>query len=618
MAATMIAEPQTHPEQKNELHHQPVWLSNLQEGEYFAALAFAAMLPISLTFSEGLLYFGLLLFLLRWLAAKFFRVDKVLLQRAEGASAAGAGLTSVAVGSDPVVATADPVSLRTDSVVCGADPVLGSADPVGIGVDPGAVGPDPVAVGPDPVAVGPDPVAVGPDPVAVGPDPVAVEDPIAGGADPVSLAAAPVAVEATPVVVGASSVVGATPVILCAGPFIGGADPVTSGAASAAVAENPALTKANQLTAENATQACRAPLAVPLFLMALAIAISGALNAGGQAGQLTSHSLHSAWRSVYDLKSMLAYFWAFYVFRKSKNCAVSSIVLLLCSSAIAGVWGSIQQIMNIHPGLQWLQGTGFHGHPMAFAGQMEIFSLLALGVLLSSGYKSLANYALHPLLKPLLTALQNNLVFILITALNFAGLFFAAERSAWLGGFAGVIAVTALKSWRLALKAMLGLCAAAAAALILFAKLRERIEVALSGHDASFAAREIIWHDCLHNYFPKSPIFGIGWMNFPHIDMPSMTNLGAKGLHHAHSNYVHILTTTGILGLLLHFNLLIFTFKAAITKFRSAISANDELSTGIAMGLFGAGVSLAIAGIFEFNFGTAQVRLAQWFLFGLL
>ena len=92
----------------------------------------------------------------------------------------------------------------------------------------------------------------------------------------------------------------------------------------------------------------------------------------------------------------------------------------------------------------------------------------------------------------------------------------------------------------------------------------------------------------------------------------------SKDLNHAHSNYIHILTTTGIIGLASYIILLVWIFKTALTKFRQALSRGDDLSAGLGMGLFAAAVSLAVAGIFEFNFGTAQVRMAQWFLFGLL
>lgn len=360
-----------------------------------------------------------------------------------------------------------------------------------------------------------------------------------------------------------------------------------------------------------------APLTFPLILFAIAVTISGALNSEGQLG-LSTHSFAAGWKCLYSLKAVLAYFWAFSIFRRSRSFAVTAVILLLWCSAIAGIWGSIQHIFNIHPGYKWLQGTGFHGHPMAFAGQMQIFSMLSLGLFVASGYKDLVQQCSLRYLKWLMESTQRQEVFSFVVAANFAGLFFAGERSAWLGGFAGVIALTMLKSWRVSLISLLGLSGLSAGALLCFSHLRARVAEMLSGHDKSFDARQRIWNECLHNYFPKDPLFGIGWTNFPHIVMPEMTESGAKDLNHAHSNYVHILTTTGIVGFLSYIILLVWTFKTAISKVRFCLGQNDRFMVGAAMGVFGAAVSLAIAGIFEFNFGTAQVRLAQWFLFGLL
>ncbi len=47
-------------------------------------------------------------------------------------------------------------------------------------------------------------------------------------------------------------------------------------------------------------------------------------------------------------------------------------------------------------------------------------------------------------------------------------------------------------------------------------------------------------------------------------------------------------------------------------------SIDPSWRSGIGIGTFGALVSLLVAGIFEYNFGAGQVKLAQWFLVGAL
>ncbi len=108
---------------------------------------------------------------------------------------------------------------------------------------------------------------------------------------------------------------------------------------------------------------------------------------------------------------------------------------------------------------------------------------------------------------------------------------------------------------------------------------------------------------------------GVGALHFPRIDLPEAIVPGhSKDLNHAHSNYLQILSTTGILGFTSFLWLLI---TALTTAYRQA-KTPSPLYAAIGLGLFGAMVSLAVAGIFEYNFGSGQVKLIQWFLLALL
>lgn len=362
------------------------------------------------------------------------------------------------------------------------------------------------------------------------------------------------------------------------------------------------------------------PLTVPIAVLTAAITASGAFNGYETPGQFGIQSLTEAWRSFKDLWTTLAYFWAFSVLRRDKNLAITAIVLLLWTSAVAGIWGSIQQIFDIHPGkFKYLQGTGFHGHPMAFAGQMQMFSMLGLGLLLGGGYKELDKSCRHSFLKPSFAITQNTIVFLLIVAANLAGLYFAAERNTWLGGVAGVLALSLLKSWRIFALASVSLLAAGTASWFFVDLVRHRIQALFSGSDVSVTARQRIWSECLNQYFPRSPFFGIGWLKLPHFDIPEAIVPGvSKELIHAHSNYVQYLTTTGICGLASFILLTFWPIVLSVKRYNTAIKDNDAIASSLALGLLGVAVSIAVSGIFEFNFGTAQIPLAEWFIFALL
>ena len=364
----------------------------------------------------------------------------------------------------------------------------------------------------------------------------------------------------------------------------------------------------------------RPALTVPFVLFAIAIMLSSVFNSGEQPGTVGSTALKDAWSTLYSVKNILPYFWASHVFGRNRDLAKCALTLLLWVSSVAGLYAAIQQIFDFHPGtFKYLQGTGFHGHPMAFAGQMQLFSLFALGLLLSMGFKKLAVLPAVRQLTPLLRLTQRAPVFIALVVLNFVGLFFAGERSAWLGGFAGVIAAAGALSWQLVLPALALMGVAGIAAWFSVPLLRTRINSLFSGHDVSISARLVIWNACLKEHLPKSPIFGVGWMKFPHFDIKEAIVPGvSKDLNHGHSNYVHILTTTGIVGLTSYLILLLWIAAASLKKLKTAVAEHDRFQVGIAISIFACNIAMASSGIFEYNFGTAQVRLAQWFLFSLL
>ncbi|MBY0548977.1 MAG: O-antigen ligase family protein [Candidatus Obscuribacterales bacterium] len=371
-----------------------------------------------------------------------------------------------------------------------------------------------------------------------------------------------------------------------------------------------------------------APLTIPLAVFAVSVAISGAFNSEPTYGQWGSGALGEAWNSLGTLKNLLPYFWAAVVLRAHARMSRNALLLLLLVSSVAGVWGTIQQVFNIHPGYKYLQGTGFLGGPMAFAGQMQMFSLLSLAFLLTGAFRmnridaaACAEGEEPPradFVEKGFPFLQNKYAFATVVVANYAGVLFAGERSAWLGAFAG----TGTLCWLYWRKIPLKLLAAGTIAIVICLTsvplVKTRFQTLLSGKDVSISARQTIWQSCLE-LIPQSPVVGVGIRRFPHFDMPEAIVPGvSKDLNHAHSNYFHLLTTTGTLGLAAYFGVVTCFFIAARKKLSESRKSGNAFECALALALISALVSLMVSGIFEYNFGTAQVRLAQWFLFGLL
>lgn len=339
----------------------------------------------------------------------------------------------------------------------------------------------------------------------------------------------------------------------------------------------------------------RAPFALPLLIFASAVFISGMVNGG----------LAEAIRSTCSLRGFLVYFWAYWSFNLNSNLKKLSVAALLIAGAIAGMWATIEQLTGFHPfTFHYLQGTGFLSGPMAFSGLTQIFSLLGLGIALKNSYHNLPGKLSVPS------------IFFAILTCNWLGVIFAGERSAWLGVIIGLFAACLLISRRATILGGLFIAISSLIGWLALPVVRERLSSLYSWQtDVSVSTRLVLWQKALET-FQHSPIFGVGIRQFPHIYIPEALRQGHLALDHAHSNYLHILATTGLVGLCTYLYLWLSALKLGYIEQKN--SEYKNLDQGINLGIFAGIVSLAVSGLFEYNFGTAQVRLAQWFLLAML
>ncbi|CAN5208772.1 hypothetical protein BH11CYA1_BH11CYA1_31920 [soil metagenome] len=342
----------------------------------------------------------------------------------------------------------------------------------------------------------------------------------------------------------------------------------------------------------------RAPLLLPLALFVLAVLLSGLLAPGG--------SLAEGWRAVVSLRGILAaYLIGYQIFAQDAIARLTGPALscLVICGAISGIFGLIQQVFNFHPfTYPFLQATGFLNEPMSFAGLMQLTSFLSLGFLIQGAYKQL----------PLLS---HRFLFVIVVLANFLGLLFASERSAWLGMVCAILAISFYISPRRFLEGLLALVVLFALAWFTVPVVQARLTPLLNAQsDVGVTARIHIWSQAWQ-LFQEHPVSGVGALHFPRIDLPQAIVPGhSKDLNHAHSNYLQILATTGILG----FVSFIFLLTTVMLTSYGQAKASNSFYASIGLGLLGAMISLAVAGIFEYNFGSGQVKLIQWFLLALL
>jgi O-antigen ligase len=309
----------------------------------------------------------------------------------------------------------------------------------------------------------------------------------------------------------------------------------------------------------------------------------------------------------------------------------AEVVCLLSAAAVSGLFGTFEQLSGFHLGnFRYLQGTGFFSGPMAFAGQMQLFSFLAIGIAMSGGAADLWPAATDRAVPEAATAgagpvsarlgSARRMWFFSTLVATVLGLIFACERSAWLGFAVSVVMVACLVSWRVMAKVMVAGLLMACLAWFTVPVVQTRLTPLLHPQqDASMRGRMKVWETAcsLFIHDGKSILIGVGPTHFPHVYLDEAVVPGIKVkdyLDHAHSNYLQMLSTSGILGLISYLWLSLASIRLTWINYRAGVG----FERGLALGIMGGLISLMVAGIFEYNFGTGQVRMAQWFLLSLL
>ncbi len=109
--------------------------------------------------------------------------------------------------------------------------------------------------------------------------------------------------------------------------------------------------------------------------------------------------------------------------------------------------------------------------------------------------------------------------------------------------------------------------------------------------------------------FKEHPWFGIGWMNNERFSKAYVDHLYPKEKEnfygHAHSEFIQVLATSGILGLLSY---LVLWAAVMLRLFRNTMNLSlDGTDRWVALGLLGGFVGFHLQGLTQWNFGDAEV-----------
>ena len=191
-------------------------------------------------------------------------------------------------------------------------------------------------------------------------------------------------------------------------------------------------------------------------------------------------------------------------------------------------------------------------------------------------------------------------------------LVFTFTRSAWLGTIAGVMLISLFRAPRLLLA-----LAAVMAAVYLFSSPEvryARIESMFDPHHPLNATRLVMWK-AGWEAFLDHPLVGVGDIGMETIwDRYAEPGWDSEG--HLHNNLLMWAVTLGSLGLAV---LVAFFVKAWIVAMRVARRAREDWFGGsVAVGALAAMAGFHVAGLFEWNFGDAEISMLLWSILALV
>lgn len=192
-----------------------------------------------------------------------------------------------------------------------------------------------------------------------------------------------------------------------------------------------------------------------------------------------------------------------------------------------------------------------------------------------------------------------------------AALVLTNTRSAWLGLLFGIMVMSLLRFRKLVI-------AAAVAVLLFFQFAPERqVSRALSIVDLnhpSNISRINMWSTGLRMWQDR-PLLGFGDIDLYDTYLTYRTPTGDEPAGHLHNNYIHLLVTTGIIGLAV---VLFLFYRILRMEYRIFSNKDGEaLSRTIALGAIAVFSGFMVNGIFEWNFGDHEVMVFIWFTVGL-
>ena len=322
----------------------------------------------------------------------------------------------------------------------------------------------------------------------------------------------------------------------------------------------------------------------------------GVVFAGFAAGDMGNDHW---WRALIEFKWLIVFYallaLVIYLQPNEKVLPLVAIIFSICSLYAIGVW--IVGLDPIHPGqaLETLpDGTlrtgGFLSQPIVFAHLYQLPVCLLVGMWFSMWQWR-----------------DSRQWWILLSALlGMIAILLSFSRGVWISLSLALVVMAIMFSLRMAF-VLIG-----AGGLLFFGlfsfwpNFQERIRYAMQGGDTE---RIYIWKANLQ-MFKDHPILGLGYQENIEALHEYYKTVGAPKdfmITHAHNQYLHMLSGTGALGLLVYVLILGYFLVLSIRVWKK-IGSRDFFHKGLALGLVGAQVAFILGGLTEANLEHSKMK----------
>jgi O-antigen ligase len=199
----------------------------------------------------------------------------------------------------------------------------------------------------------------------------------------------------------------------------------------------------------------------------------------------------------------------------------------------------------------------------------------------------------------------------LATAVLLFALLLTQTRSAWLGSVVAACVLLARYRRRLLLLVPLAIIVAVP---LLPQSFRARAASSFDPQFHSNADRLNMWRVSFEMW-RDHPWTGVGLGDLQHVYREYTPPDAERSYGHMHNNWIHILTTTGVIGLLAFAWLMVACGRMV---WRAGVPGPDPELWALGAGGWGSFWGFHTMGLFEWNFGDVEVTIAFYFLIGVL